>query len=150
MMNDLPPAPDKILHEKVHLLSRKVVPENKEKGLSPYYHFRIHLLDGADIGHINFRIGETSHIINTAGHIGYEIKPQFRGHSYSYYACLAILPFVKSMYSSIILTSDPDNIASIKIIEKLGSTYLNEVQVPRNDPAYGSGAQAKQRYKLFL
>ena len=125
----------------------KTVPEDPSRGLVPFYHFKI--LDGAGtiLGHINFRVGDTQHITTCAGHVGFEITPEHRGHSYSYHACLALAPFVHLHYDRVILTADPDNVPSIRIIEKLGAAYLNEIEVPENDPAYLGGARRKRRYQ---
>ena len=54
-------------------------PETAESaGLVPYYHFRIIDVDGTDVGHINFRVGDTEHVRVSAGHIGFEIADVFR------------------------------------------------------------------------
>lgn len=150
MIQPLPVSPKNLSNNTISLLLHQTFLADEKAGLSPYYHYRIHIPQGIEVGHINFRIGESAHILNTAGHIGYAIHPNFRGNALSYYACLAILPLVRSVYSSIILTSDPDNAASLTIIKKLGGTYLNEVEVPPNDPAYVSGARIKCRYLLTL
>lgn len=146
----LPPAPDRIEGEQLWLVFDKIVPEDKDKGLVPFYHFRIALPDGSDIGYINFRVGDIPHIMNTAGHIGYEIKEQFRGHAYSYHACCALLPFVSKTYPSVIMTANPENNASIKIIERLGANFIEETIVPPEDPSYKNGARIKRKYELVL
>ena len=150
MMQALPPSPEKLSNDRVSLLLHTIIPADTKAGLSPYYHYLIYLPNGIEVGHINFRIGDSRHILYTAGHIGYAIHSNFRGNALSYYACLAIFPLVRSVYSSIILTCDPENSASIAIIKKLGGTYLNEVEVPPNDPAYTRGARIKRRYLLTL
>ena len=115
--------------------------------LVPFYHFKISTDEGIQVGHINFKVGDTRHIRKCVGHIGYEIRPEYRGHHYSYFACDAIRPFVRTLYESIILTSAPDNAASIKIIEKLGAKFLDNIVVPKEDPSYKGGARIKKRYE---
>ncbi len=124
---------------------RIVEPEGHAE-LVPYYHFSIHDSAGSQVGHINFRVGETRHVIQFAGHVGYRIEPLHRGRSYSLHACRALAPAIRTRYEEVILTSDPENTASLRIIEKLGAVFLNEVNVPESDPAYASGARHRRRY----
>jgi len=114
------PTPSQYLVGKnVKLRFIQLVPGNKEKGYVPYYHFVIENDTNDNIGHINLRIGDTNHINYCAGHIGYEVLPAFRGNYISYYSCLALEPFVKLFYDSVLITVNPLNIPSIRIIEKL-------------------------------
>jgi predicted acetyltransferase len=131
----------------IKLVFKKIV--NVEPGgeLVPFYHFKISDAGGNKIGHINFKVGDTNHIRQCVGHIGYEILPEYQGSSYSYFACDAIRPFIRSFYGKVVLTSDPENIPSIKIIEKLKAKFLNEIVVPKHDPSYKSGSRRKRRYE---
>lgn len=115
--------------------------------LVPFYHFKIIGELGKIVGHINFKTGDTEHIIQYAGHIGFQIIKEYRGHSYAYWACMALAPFVQSVYGKVILTCDPENIASRKTIEKLPATFINEVAVPLHEPSYQSGSRLKRRYQ---
>ena len=124
-----------------------VVPGDPSKGFVPAYHFRILNLGDSDVGHVNFRVGNTEHVHVCAGHIGFEILEEFRGHGYAGHACRAIAPFVRSVYRSVIVTCDPDNIASIKTIERLGARFIDEVPVPPHEPAYLRGSRMKRRYE---
>jgi predicted acetyltransferase len=114
--------------------------------LSSYYHFKIINGSNQEAGHINLRIQDTRHVRIAAGHIGYGIHPEMRGNAYSLQACRALAPFALKFHKRIILTADPDNLASIRIIEKLGAELIEEVMVPKNDPAYKGGARRKLRY----
>ena len=140
-------APVILENEQVRLTLDKTVPANPERGLVPYYHYRICLPDNTDAGHINFRLGNTPHILLAAGHIGFEISLDYRGKALSYHACIALAPFVRLIYPSVILTANPDNHASLKIIENLGARFINEVAVDPEDPHYASGARIKRRYE---
>ena len=131
----------------IKLVFENIVDVEPGGELVPFYHFNITDREGTKVGHINFKVGDTNHIIQCAGHIGYEILPEYRGNSYSYYACSAIRTFVRVFYNKIILTSDPENIPSIKTIEKLDAKFLNEITVPQNDPSYKSGSRRKRRYE---
>ncbi len=131
----------------IKLIFEKIVDVKPGRELVPFYHFKITDKCGNKVGHLNFKVGETNHIIQCVGHIGYEILPDYRGNSYSYFACNAIRPFIQTFYDKVILTSDPQNISSIKIIEKLNAKFLNEIMVPKQDPSYKSGSKRKKRYE---
>jgi len=134
----------------VRLIFKKRVDVDPAHGRVPYLHFRIVTLEGTDVGHLNFKMGDTDHITRYAGHIGYRIEEGFRGHAYSFHACLALRPYLRKTADRIIITSDPDNYASIHIIEKLGARFIDGVDVPPDDPSYKNGARRKRRYEWVL
>ena len=102
---------------------------------------------GVSVGHINFRVGDTRHVNTVAGHIGFGIHDEFRGRSYSYHACRALAPFIRRHYKKVILTADPDNYPSLRIMEKLHAVFLEQIEVPSDDPAYARGARKKRRFE---
>ncbi|HZQ46861.1 MAG TPA: GNAT family N-acetyltransferase [Verrucomicrobiae bacterium] len=142
-----PKPPDNLSFGQVTLHFMEIVPGVPQRGFVPYYHFRISTANESDVGHINMRFGDTEHVRNFAGHIGYEIREPFRGHSYALQACCALAPFVRSIYSSVIITADPDNQPSIRTIERLGAHFIDEVPVPPYDPHYNRGSRTKRRYQ---
>ena len=132
---------------RVSLRFSKIVPGDAERGFAPAYQFRILNEDGTDVGRINFRVGDSEHVRLIAGHIGYEIAEAWRGHGYALKACRAIAPLVRSSYESVIITSDPENVASVRTIEKLGAVFIDEVPIPPTDPHYLRGSRTKRRYR---
>ena len=142
------PPPD-LAAGAVTLRFERIVPAEPEKGLVPFYHFRI-LVKDTDVGHINLRIGDTEHVRLYAGHIGYQVLEPFRGHNYALQACCALAPFVRSLYPSVIITANPENYASLRTIEALRTTFLDEVVVPDHDPHFASGNRIKRRYRWTL
>ncbi len=130
----------------VRLRLEEMVAGDPERGLVPWYHFEVLDRSGTRVGHINFRVGSTRHVRMTAGHVGYAILPEHRGSSFSYHACLALAPFIRLHYDRVVLTVDPENAPSIRTIEKLGATFLDQTEVPVDDPAYANGARRKKRY----
>jgi len=141
-----PPPPPDLVFDAVTLEFVRLVPADLERGFVPFYHFNI-VARGAEVGHINFRVGDTAHIRLYAGHIGYAVSEPFRGHKYALQACRALAPFVRSLLASVIITSDPDNFASIRTIELLGGVFLDEVPVPEREAQYARGSRAKRRYR---
>jgi len=115
--------PDTLSFGEVSLRFVRLIPGDPSRDFVPAYHFRILLSDGTDVGHINFRVGDTEHVRVSAGHIGFEILELFRGHGYSLQAFCAIAPFVRSIYDAVTITCDPDNQASRRTIEPFGSAY---------------------------
>ena len=142
----LPAPPETLVYGEVALKFSRIVPGEPRAGLVPYYHFRI-VAGGSDVGHINFRVGETEHVQVSAGHIGFQIAETFRGHGYAFQACRAIAPWVRSVYEVVTITCDPDNLASRKTIERLGALLVDEVPVPGADPHYQRGSRVKRRYR---
>lgn len=145
-MKILDEVPAYLPGEGISVRYEKTFPGDDSQGLVPFYHFKIFNLADNIVGHINFRVGDTPHVRIAAGHIGYEISPEHRGHGYALAACKAIAPFVRRHYEQVVLTVDPLNGSSIRIIEHLGAKFLDEVEVPADDPAYAKGARRKKRY----
>lgn len=133
-------------HGQVRLRFVAILPGDDARGFVPAYHFRILNGEGAEVGHIHFRVGDTEHVRISAGHIGFEIRPDFRGRGYAGEACRALAPFVRSLRASVWITCDPDNKASARTIERLGATFVDEVAVPAHDPHFQRGSRRKRRY----
>jgi predicted acetyltransferase len=146
----LPTPPANLAYEKVQLRFVQICPGDGSRGLVPYYHFRIIVGSNVDVGHINFRVGNTEHVQQSAGHIGYEIAEKFRGHGFAGQACRALAPFARLFYPEVTITCDPDNHASRRTIEALGASYLDEIPVAPSDPHYERGSRTKQRYRWLL
>jgi tagatose 1,6-diphosphate aldolase len=132
--------------DQVRLRFVQITPSDAPRGLVPFYHFRIITPDNQDAGHINFKVGDTDHVRLCVGHIGFAVNEAFRGRGLAYQACRAIAPFVRSIYTTAIITADPDNHASIRTIERLGASFVDEVPVPKHDPQYQRGSRRKKRY----
>jgi tagatose 1,6-diphosphate aldolase len=146
-IKDFPAPPTHLAHGGVKLRYVGLLPADPERQRVPSYHFQIFNSTGAEVGYINLRVGDTPHVLVCAGHIGYEVLEKFRGHGHAGDACRAIAPFVRTLYSAVTITCNPENIASIRTIEGLGATFTDVVPVPPDDPHYQSGARIKRRYK---
>lgn len=142
----MPEAPEVLSGDHVKLRFDVIRPGDESKGHVPFYHFRIVNDDGTDVGHINLRIGDTDHVTFRAGHVGYEITPAYRGRGYAFHACKALASFIRSLRSEVLLTVDPLNLSSIRTIEKLGCTFLDEIAINPAEDAYKRGERLKRRY----
>jgi predicted acetyltransferase len=147
--HDLLPNPpeEPLSFGEVTLRFTQIVPGDLSRGFVPSFQFRIFAADGCNVGHINFRVGDTEHVRTCAGHLGFEIAERFRGHGYARQACLALAPFVRLVSGTVTLTCDPDNVASRRVIERLGAHFVDEIDVPVHDPHYQRGSRIKRRYK---
>jgi predicted acetyltransferase len=146
-IRDLPEPPPRLTYADVEIVFSHMTPENIPMGFVPGYHFVIRDARGREAGHINLRIGQTPHLTQIAGHIGYEIHPKRRGHRYAEKACRALGPWAATFRMDLIITADPDNDASIRTIENLGADFINEVEVPIDDPHFLRGSTHKRRYR---
>ena len=142
----LPDAPPYLSYGAATVRFSHVGAGDPTHGLVPFYHFRIFVED-LDVGHINFRVGDTRHVQLCSGHIGYGISESFRGHGYAFQACCALACFVRTVSPEVIITADPDNYASLRTIERLGAVFLDETKVPEDDPHYALGSRVKRRYR---
>lgn len=149
-LDTLPIPTEAMAFGQVRLRFVRVVPGDPARDFVPAYHFRILDADDSDVGHINFRVGDTEHVRLCAGHIGFEIREPFRGHGYAFQACRALAPFIRSVYEAVTITCDPDNVASRRTIERLGATFVDEVAVPTHDEHHRRGSRRKRCYRWTL
>ena len=83
-----------------------------------------------EAGRISLRLGE-SPCVYYFGHIGYHVDPPYRGHHYARRACALLRPLMRSRgKSSVVITTDTDNIPSRRTCEGLGCELERIVQVP--------------------
>lgn len=102
------------------------IDKNLPKGFTPYYLFSI-VVDEKEVGRITLRKGSRQeHYFD--GHIGYHIEPEYRGHHYAGQACLLLQEMMG--FQEVILTCDPDNVASLKTIQGLGAVFLERKVIP--------------------
>lgn len=148
MDSPLPAPPTDVLgHEDILVRFERFTEGNEEKGFAPGYHFRVLTSDLIDVGHVNIRVGNSEHVTRCAGHVGFEIHPEHRGKRYASKACKALAGFVSEALGNPIITTDPDNIASIMTIERIGGIFMDELDVPEADPHYARGSRRKRRYR---
>jgi RimJ/RimL family protein N-acetyltransferase len=61
--------------------------------------------------------------------IGFAFLPEFYGYGYAYEAAKEILSVVSKKHSKILATTVPQNINSIKLLNKLGLHFEREIEV---------------------
>lgn len=103
------------------------------------------------IGSIDLRL-TMNEMMYYYGHIGYNILKKYQGHHYAYQACKLLLDIAKEEYhlKELIITCNPDNIASYKTIEKLGATLKEVAEVPNDHELYQKGDRYKCIFNIKL
>lgn len=145
-MEELPEPPAHLIHEEVEIVFSHKTPPDRRRGFAAGYYFIVKNANAREVGHLNLRIGRSPHITNVAGHIGYEILLKHRGHHYAEKACRALGTWARIFGMDFIITADPDNMASLRTIENLGTEFIDEVPVPEDDPHFIRGSRYKRRY----
>jgi predicted acetyltransferase len=110
--------------------------------------FRRWMWDGAFVGSIGFRWqpGTSALLAHVLGHIGYTVVPWKRNLGHATRALALLLPEAKVRGLDYVeLTTDPDNLASQKVILAGGGRLVERFSEPA---AYG-GAEAL-RYRINL
>ena len=134
---------------KLHLA--RVIPKGQPAtGNVPVYYYRIQLMDGTEVGRCDLRIGDNERLM-IAGHIGYGVWKEYRGHHYAAKACRLLMEIARSFgLDHLMITCDPDNLASRKTCEALGAELLGIVEVPKDSIDYAMGQLQKCQYRVEL
>jgi tagatose 1,6-diphosphate aldolase len=117
---------------------------------APAYWFQmVHATTGVELGEINLRVGSTRHIELFAGHVGYGVHPEHRGHRYACRSVRLLMPFAGLVgIDPVWITCDPDNLASRRTLELAGAEFVEVVNVPSDCAIYQRGHKEKCRYRL--
>jgi predicted acetyltransferase len=139
---------DVIKGEEINLNLIKKARGNKEKNWVPAYHFNISLSGLSEpIGKIDIRIGYNENLY-FGGHIGYSVNEEYRGNRYAAKAVLLLKKVAKAHdMEKLIITCNPDNIASRKTCEHIGAKLLETVDVPKDNDMYLRGEKQKCIYE---
>lgn len=132
------------------------------RGIVPEYIFDMVRTPGQDgldgpnlpdtvMGRLSLRIGHTEHIEKYAGHIGYSVDPPYRGRRLAARSCLLILPLARAHgINPLWITCNPENVASRRTCEIIGSTLVETVPIPPSDSLYRWDTKWKCRYRVDL
>ncbi len=143
---------DLIMGSEVDLILKDDSNEDTSDRWSPEYRFNV-LLHNTDIviGYINVRIGNDESLHMYYGHIGYGINEGYRGHKYAGKACMLAKKVLHDhSVKKVIITCNPDNIASRKTCEFLGAEFINIIDIPKDSAAYSDDETQKCRYEWVL
>lgn len=115
----------------IDLVPIRLFPPEEEMGFGEVYDYIIAPHgQRREAGRISLRLGE-SPCVYYFGHIGYHVDPPWRGHHYAARACALLEPLIAaSGKSSIVITTDPDNMPSRHTCERIGCILESIVPVP--------------------
>lgn len=100
------------------------------------------------VGYVSLRVGE-SPALYYLGHIGYRVDAVWRGAGLAERAVRMLAPELKRRgIRQLVITANPENIASRRTCEKLGCVLENIVPVPPEYRRLCMGAAKKCRYIL--
>ncbi|MCY3711798.1 MAG: GNAT family N-acetyltransferase [Gemmatimonadetes bacterium] len=169
--------PGELVDGDLRLRLHGTLPGNARRGIVPEYIFdmvRADRLDGPNtidfqvrhdnlvgsvgsdrpatvMGRLSLRIGHTEHIEKYAGHIGYSVEPPYRGRRLAARSCVLILPLARAHgINPLWITCNPENAASRRTCEIIGSTLVETVPIPPSDPLYRWDTKWKCRYRVDL
>jgi predicted acetyltransferase len=136
----------------VRLRLAETRPADPMKGWVPCYVFHICPSDSDDrAGEIQLRVGNTHHVRLYGGHVGYSVRPEYRGHRFATRALrLIMLLAARHGLAELWITCDPDNIASRRTCEAAGAQLIDIVNLPPETDMYKRGERQKCRYRLEL
>ena len=131
----------------LNLRLTRTIKAEQTKNRIPAYYFDI-CINETKIGECNFRVGYNERVYY-GGNIGYSIDEQYRGYGYAAKASRLLFELAKKHdMSYIIITCNPDNMASRKTCENLGCRLVETVELPEdNDMRKISGATHKCIYR---
>lgn len=137
--------------DEIELRLEKTLPGDPVRGWVPSYKFNICSPQGTKMGFCDLRVGYNQNLYY-AGNIGYTVYEEFRGHHYAAKACLLLFGLAKKHgMQEIIITCNPDNIASAKTCERVGGELIETVELPTDNPMrVEDGETHKRIYRVRL
>ena len=133
---------------KLHLL--RTAQADPVRGWLPAYHFEIHQMDGTKVGFCDLRVGHNEKSYY-GGNVGYTVFPPFRGHGYAAKACRLMLKLAqKHNMERVIVTCQPENLASAKTCEHCGGELLEIADIPQTSEMYAQGKRKVRVYRIQL
>jgi predicted acetyltransferase len=116
-----------------------------------YFFIMLRSGDREELGSISFRPASIPHVELYAGHIGYGVLPQHRGHRYASRAVRLLVPLARQLgLHTLWITCDPDNLASRRSCELAGAEFVEIIDVPADCIIHQNGHPRKCRYRLTL
>lgn len=140
--------PGKLVDRDLELVLEKTIPANLKKGYLPAYEFNmINSKTRKTMGVITLRIG-LNEKIHYGGHIGYGVDEKYRGHHYAARSCKLLYKLAKRHgVNPVIITCNPENIASARSAELSGAKLIETVRLPKHNDMYQRGDRKKKRFE---
>lgn len=131
------------------LLERKAKKDTKSDWLPAHYFF---ILDKnkKKVGVCDLRLGHNDNSYY-GGNIGYRVFEEDRGNRYAAKACLLLFSYARSLgMEYVIITCDPDNLASKRTCEILGGELLEITELPEDHVMREGGSTHKCIFRYDL
>jgi len=92
--------------------------------------FLVAEVDGQIVGRVSIRHRLNEYLQQRGGHIGFGIRPEFRGQGFATEILIEALEFASDLgIERVLVTCDDTNIASSRVIEKCGGVLENIVDL---------------------
>ena len=137
--------------DEIELRLERTMEADEERGWVPSYKFDICSPSGVKMGLCDLRVGYNENIYY-AGNIGYSVNEEFRGHHYAAKACFLLFMLArKHGMKEVIITCNPDNIASARTCEMVGGELIETAELPMDNPMrIEDGETHKRIYRVKL
>jgi predicted acetyltransferase len=144
--------PGRLIDGDLELVLVKKRAGDPDRNYVPVYKFKMTLAgQGVEVGAIELRVGDTERIVLYAGHVGYRVNPEHRGHRYAARACRLLLPLARRHgLKTLWITCNPDNVASRRTCELASAELVEIVDLPQDNDMYRRGERQKCRYRIDL
>jgi predicted acetyltransferase len=138
----------------VDLVLERQEPADPARGHVPCYYYRIVDHESrTPVGTIRLRVGPVSRTpsLLTSGHVGYEVDEARRGYGYAARGCALLAPVARAHgLRRVVITCDPENLASRRTCERLGAAFVGIFDVPTDHPMFQKGRRRVCRYVWTL
>jgi inorganic pyrophosphatase len=143
--------PGHLVDGDLELVLVKKDPFDPATGWVPQYHFEMRQPgENLALGSIRLRIGSGT-ALRYAGHIGYDVKPEFRGNDYAARASRLLFALAYSHgLKEVYLNVDPQNIASTKTCKKIGAERIETIHLKKVHFPWTAGSRFHRRYRVDL
>ena len=134
----------------VRLAERARRPGDAAKGWVPSIEFDL-IADGETVGVLTLRLGDTEHLRRFGGHVGYRVEPEHQGRGYAARGLSLLLDIARAQgFAELVITCNPDNLASRRTAERAGAELVEIVDLPSTTDMYARGERRKCRYVVRL
>jgi tagatose 1,6-diphosphate aldolase len=132
----------------LHLVERTL--GDPARNRVPAYRFDMRV-GGQKAGSCSLRVGSNDYLELYAGHVGYGVEYEHRGHRYAARACTLLFGLARRHgMTTVWITCNPENVASRRTCELIGGELVDIVDLPEEVDMYKEGERQKCRYRIRL
>ncbi|WP_236552835.1 GNAT family N-acetyltransferase [Sphingomonas sp. 8AM] len=106
---------------------------------------------GVVVGAIVLRLGDTEALRRYGGQVGYRVAPEQQRRGYATAALRLLMPIAVSHgFAALWITCRPENVASRRVLDKVGARFVELVETPADSDLFARGDRRMCRYLLDL